>query len=268
MASTANPDDLAEFDSLLATMRQLRDPQGGCPWDLQQTHASLRPTLLEETYETLDALDSGDPAAMAEELGDLLLQVVFHAQIGADERTFTIQDVVRRVNEKLQRRHPHVFGDAQADSAEEVKAQWEVIKAEERQAAGQGERSALSGVPKAMPALAYAQAVQSRAARVGLDGEHPNGMLARAQQGLQRLQDASSQEQREQELGELLFAVVGAARSMGLEAEDALRGVSSRFSERFAHAEKLSRERGVPLNALPAPDREALWPQAGRALHP
>lgn len=261
MVSTATPDDLAEFDSLLATMRQLRDPQGGCPWDLQQTHASLRPTLLEETYETLDALDSGEPTGMAEELGDLLLQVVFHAQIGADEGTFTIRDVVRRVNEKLRRRHPHVFGSAQAATAEEVKTQWEVIKAEERRAVGQGERSALSGVPKAMPALAYAQAVQSRAVRVGLEGEHLDGMLARAQRGLRALQDSPSQEQRERELGELLFAVVGAARAMGLEAEDALRGVGSRFSERFARVEELSRQQGVSIDALPARAREALWDQ-------
>ena len=261
MAPPSTPDDLADFGSLLATMRRLRHPQGGCPWDLQQTHASLRPTLLEETYEALDALDSGDPSAMAEELGDLLLQVVFHAQIGTDEGTFTIRDVVRRVNEKLRRRHPHVFGEALAATAEEVKAQWEEIKAEERRADGQGERSALSGVPKAMPALAYAHAVQSRAARVGLEGDDLDGMLARAGRALRSLQESPSQERRERELGELLFAVVDAARGMGLEAEDALRGVSSQFSERFARMEELSRERGVSLAALPAPDRAALWPQ-------
>jgi len=155
------------FDELLATMRSLRDPESGCPWDLQQTHASLRDSLLEETYELLDALGGSDEAGLVEELGDLLLHVVFHAQIGADEGAFTIDDVITRVNAKLVRRHPHVFADASARTPEEVKGQWEQVKAQERAAQGRAEASMLDGVSTAMPALAYAEAVLGRARQAG-----------------------------------------------------------------------------------------------------
>ena len=225
------------FSELLATMARLRRPKDGCPWDLEQTHASLRHTLLEESYEALEALDSADPTAMAEELGDLLIQVVFNAQIGSDEGTFTIREVVRTATEKLRRRHPHVFGDVKVATADEVKRQWDAIKAEERQAKGQRERSPLDGVPKTMPALAYAQAVQSRAARAGLDGQGPVSTPQMMAEELARLK-ASAPDRREEGLGDLLFSLVGAAREMGVEAEEALRRAKGRFYRWAAHTDE------------------------------
>lgn len=225
------------FSELLATMARLRRPKDGCPWDLEQTHASLRHTLLEESYEALEALDSADPTAMAEELGDLLIQVVFNAQIGSDEGIFTIREVVRTATEKLRRRHPHVFGDVKVATADEVKRQWDAIKAEERQAKGQQERSPLDGVPKTMPALAYAQAVQSRAARAGLDGQGPVSTPQMMAEELARLK-ASAPDRREEGLGDLLFSLVGAAREMGVEAEEALRRANGRFYRWAAHTDE------------------------------
>ncbi len=234
MSTSSTAEVADDFSELLAVMARLRRPQDGCPWDLEQTHASLRHALLEESYEALEALDSADPSAMAEELGDLLIQVVFHAQIGSDEGTFTIREVVRTATEKLRRRHPHVFGDVQVATADEVKLQWDEIKARERQAKGQGERSPLDGVPKTMPALAYAQAVQARAARAGLDGRSPASTPPAMAEELARLK-AAAPARREEGLGDLLFSLVGAAREMGVEAEEALRLANGRFYRRAAH---------------------------------
>ena len=200
MTSGPVQQDLGTFDSLVATMRVLRDPKGGCPWDIEQTHRSLRHTLLEETYETLEALDSEEPGHIVEELGDLLLQVVFHAQIGQGNGTFTIQDVIRGINEKLHRRHPHVFGDAHVADSSEVKVQWDQIKAQERQDNGQGEHSALDGVPKSMPALAYAQATQNRASRAGFAWEGDAQVLAKVTEEIEELESAASREEQEREL--------------------------------------------------------------------
>jgi MazG family protein len=222
------------FDDLLSTMARLRNPQGGCPWDLEQTHGSLQHTLLEECYEAMEALASADPADMVEELGDLLIQVVFHAQIGADEGSFTIADVVRGANDKLRRRHPHVFGDAHVDTSDEVKQQWDAIKSDERRAKGQGERSPLDGVPKSMPALAYAQAVQGRVARAGIGPQEPSAPAIADR--MARLEN-SSPGGREREFGELLFAIVDEARREGVEAEEALREANGRFYEWFVGLE-------------------------------
>ena len=240
--------DLGEFDTLLATMRRLRTPGSGCPWDLEQTHGSLRNTLLEESYEALEAIESGQPAQMIEELGDLMFQTVFHAQIGADAGTFAIADVIRHLNEKLIRRHPHVFGDAAASTAKEVIGQWERVKAAERSAKGQAERSMLDGVPKAMPALAYAQAVQERAARAGFEEGAETAALGPST---------------EAELGERLFALVADARRQGLDAEEALRGANRRFHARFSRVEALSRAEGRALAEMMPDERRALWERAG-----
>ncbi len=230
---------LGQLDALLETMRRLRAPVGGCPWDLEQTHASLQHTLLEESYEAMEALETGNVPDMVEELGDLLIQVVFHAQIGADNGTFTIGDVARHANDKLVRRHPHVFGHEEADTPEAVKLKWDQVKAQEREAKGQADRSLLDGVPKTMPALGYAQAVQERAARSGLVREE--GGMDQLGSETQAIAALPTQEQREARLGELLFSLVDASRTWEVEAEDALRGANRRFYERFTQAERASR---------------------------
>ena len=257
MPTTAK--DQPEFATLLATMRTLRDPNGGCPWDLEQTHASLQHTMLEESYEAMEALDSGDTDAMVEELGDLLIQVVFHAQIGADNGTFTMADVVRRANDKLVGRHPHVFGKAHAPTAEDVKRQWDQIKAEERRAQGKERGSTLDGVPRTMPALAYAQAVQSRVVRAGLRWEGDTASE------LADLASTAARERSPQRFGELLFAVVQAAREAAVEAEEALREANLRFYQRFLRAEELARDRGGTLAGLTPNRRVEVWRQAEEA---
>jgi tetrapyrrole methylase family protein / MazG family protein len=259
MADVGRPVTFAE---LVETMRRLRDPNGGCPWDLEQTHASLRDTLLEETYETLEALSSGEPAELVEELGDLLLQVLFHAQIGKDAGTFTLDDVIAFLHEKLVRRHPHVFGDQAAKTASEAVGQWEKLKAAERDAKGQSERSMLAGVPKTMPALAYAQAVQGRAARAGFDWDAPDAILDKVMEELAELRQEASAERREEEFGDLLFAMVGTAQRMGVEAEVALRGANERFARRFGDVERQLREQGKTLAEMPEAEKLALWEQA------
>lgn len=254
------------FETLLATMRQLRNPDGGCPWDLEQTHASLRNTLLEEAYEALEALDSGDAAQMVEELGDVLFQVVFHAQIGADGGTFAIGDVVEGLTNKLVSRHPHVFGDATAATAGEVVGQWERLKAAERAAKGEGERSMLDGVPRSMPALAYTQAVAERAGRAGFDFASDDAALDKLTEELAELREAPSAEAREAELGDVLFmAVVNAAR-MGIDAEAALRGANQRFHRRFGHVETQARERGTAIAELDDAAKAELWNDAKTAM--
>jgi len=262
MTSGPVQQDLGAFDSLLATMRVLRDSKDGCPWDIEQTHRSLRHTLLEETYETLEALDSEEPGHMVEELGDLLIQVVFHAQIGQDNGTFTIQDVIRGINEKLLRRHPHIFGDAHVADSSEVKVQWDQIKAQERQGNGQGDRSALDGVPKSMPALAYAQAIQGRASRAGFAWEDDAQVLAKVAEEVEELKSAASHEEQERELGDLLLSVVNAASRMGVEAEEALRGANNRFYRRYVHMERSSKEQGLQMDKLPLESKLHLWREA------
>jgi len=262
----ANADrDRSLFDGLLATMRRLRAPEEGCPWDLEQTHGSLRNSLLEEAYEALEAIDANEPEQMVEELGDVLLQVVFHAQIGADAGRFTIDDVVQRLTDKLVSRHPHVFGDEVAGSAGEVLGQWERIKAQERAARGHGERSMLDGVPKSMPALAYAQAVAARAGRAGFDFESDAAALAKLSEEIAELRDAESAALREAEMGDVLFmAAVNAAR-MGIDAEAALRGSNDRFARRFRHLEGAVRQGGTALVELGTDAKRMLWEEAKRA---
>ncbi|MEX2430831.1 MAG: nucleoside triphosphate pyrophosphohydrolase, partial [Dehalococcoidia bacterium] len=250
------------FAELVETMRRLRDPQGGCPWDLQQTHESLRDTLLEESYETLEALVSGNTSDLVEELGDLLLQVLFHARIGEDDGRFTLADIIAHLNEKLVRRHPHVFGDQAASTAAEAIGQWEKLKAAERESKGQGERSMLAGVPKTMPALAYAQAVQGRAVRAGFDWDAPDAVLDKVAEELAELREETAAARREEEFGDLLFAMVGAAHRMGVQTEEALRGANARFSQRFGRVEAAVRRQGIRLADLPEAEKLALWAQA------
>lgn len=253
------------FDALLETMRRLRDPDTGCPWDLEQTHASLRGSLLEETYEALDAMDSGERTALVEELGDILLHVIFHAQIGTDEGTFTMDDVAAQLNEKLVRRHPHVFENASASTPTEVTGQWERLKAEERSKKGEADRSMLSGVSRAMPALAYALSVLSRARRAGFDWDDPDAVFDKVAEETAELRATETPMRREEEFGDLLLALVGAAHRMDIDPEQALRGANDRFTSRFQRVEEAARRDGHTLAEMPTDDKLALWEQAKSA---
>jgi MazG family protein len=213
---------------LVATEARLRGPDG-CPWDKEQTHASLARHLVEEAYEVLDAIEEGGPDHLREELGDLLLQVVFHAQLAEDAGQFDVDAVARTITEKLVRRHPHVFGDARVGSAGEVLRNWETIKREQ-----EGRTDPLAGIPPALPALQLAAKLQRRVAEAGLAGPDHEGALAAVRQALEEADAALAPEQREQALGELLFAVVALARERGVEPEAALRRTARRFRARHA----------------------------------
>jgi tetrapyrrole methylase family protein/MazG family protein len=228
-------DDTRSFEGLRRVVEQLRNPDGGCPWDLEQTHETLKRYLLEEAYEALDALDAGDPHKLAEELGDLMMQVLLHAQVAEDGEEFVIEDVLHEITSKLIRRHPHVFGDLEVAGSAEVLRNWETLKKAERGA----EDSLLDHVPKAMSALAQAQSLQSRASKAGL-GPTPVSAdaLTRALRDLSSATDVATAEK----LGELLFGVVSLARANNLDAEEALRMAIGRFRERVDDAERDARE--------------------------
>ncbi len=247
---------------LVDLMARLRGPQG-CPWDREQTHASLVPYLIEETHEVVDAIEQGHFASLKEELGDLLLQVVFHAQIASEQGGFTIEDVFSGCADKLERRHPHVFTPTsdRPTTAQEVAARWETIKQEERGAAVGP--SLLDRVPRGLPALATAHRVQSRAARVGFDWTRRDDVLLKLAEELGELQEALRGADRgrvRDELGDLLFTVVNLARLLKIDAESALRGTVSRFSARFAHMERAAGDKSLQGLSSEALDR--LWEAA------
>jgi len=249
--------------ALLEVVAHLRAPDG-CPWDREQTHLSLRQYLLEETYEVLAALDAEDPTALCEELGDLLLQIVLHAQVALEEGEFKWPDVLHHIVAKLRRRHPHVFGAVQVSGAAEVLVNWDRIKREEqREAPATEAHSLLANVPAALPALARAQAIQERAARVGFDWRDVAGVIAKVREEITELQGAAAEE-RFAELGDLLFALVNLARWLGLDAEAALRAATARFAARFQEMERLAAARGVELGDLSLAAQDALWEEAKR----
>ncbi len=256
-------DDLESFDTFLAIVARLRGP-GGCPWDREQTHASLRKYLLEECYEALEAIDAGPGATarLAEELGDVLLQVGLHAQIGSDDGQFSIRDVLRNINAKLLRRHPHVFGDAQASHPAEVEAIWQKLK----QSEGHDQESVLEGVPKSMPALAASQEIQGRAARMGFDWPDMGGVLDKVREELDEFRQARSPEELEHELGDILAALVNVGRKLNIDSEGALRKGNERFRQRFGHMEQAARRQGRGLEELPLDEQESLWQQAKSEL--
>lgn len=278
-----------DFADLVATMARLRAP-GGCPWDRAQTPSSLRPFLLEEAYETLDAIDSGDPGRLKEELGDLLLQVVFHAQMAAEAGTFTIDDVVAGLVEKLIRRHPHVFGDAAAATPDAVVTRWEAVKEAERAdvraaresatgaAASEGaaitreaigeDFGALAGLTRTLPALMLAQQMQVRAARAGFTAAGGGGAedgLAGVRRALDDLAARRGTAPQEEAVGDFLFAAAGAARGLGVDAELALRAACERFRARFGRLEALARSRGKSLADCAPGDLASLWREARAA---
>ena len=264
------------FERLVKLQARLRAPNG-CPWDVEQTHLTLRTYLIEEAYEVLEALESGDDAKFAEELGDLLLQVVFHAQIATEERRFTAADVVREIHQKMVRRHPHVFGEKRAKNASEVLKNWEQIKAEERRAkspeqgiaaAGESENtpaSLLDGIPHTLPAVMQGFQLTRRASRIGFDWENVEGVIEKLHEELGELREAQSvqsHEQVEDEIGDVLFAAVNLARFLRVDPEIALKRTNAKFVSRFREMERVARVSGRALADVSRAAMESLWDQA------
>lgn len=249
------------FYGLTHIIARLRGP-GGCPWDREQTHGSIKRHLLEEAYEAMEALDTGDAAELEEELGDVLLQVSLHSEIGYSDSDFDIGDVIGTLNTKLVRRHPHVFGEAQADSAAQVLANWQEIKKNEREARGEAEHSALDGVPAALPALARAQSVSQRAAKTGFDWSSAEEVWLKVDEELREVSSATGPDERLEELGDLLFVLVNWARFHHIEAEEALRLATVKFERRFRALERMARDRHADLRKLSAQELDLLWNEA------
>ncbi|MCX7682439.1 MAG: nucleoside triphosphate pyrophosphohydrolase [Anaerolineae bacterium] len=245
------------FESFQDTVAHLRAPNG-CPWDREQTHESLRGSLLEEAYETLAAIDAGDLRALQEELGDLLLQVLIQTQIATEAGEFKMIDVIAGIDAKLKYRHPHVWGTRHVNNAQEVLQHWERLKRAEKGDA----RSVLDGIPAALPALQQADVYSRRAARVGFDWSSPDGVADKVREEMEELERAADMEEREAELGDLLFAIVNWARWLGLDAETALRKANARFARRFRTMERMAQQQGVDMSALTMEELESLWQKA------
>ena len=254
------------FARLVEIMATLRSPTG-CPWDREQTPDSLKPYLVEETYEVLDALEAKDLPAFKEELGDLLLQIVFHSQLMAEAGVFTIEDVAQAITDKLVRRHPHVFGDVKVQDANEVVQNWVKIKAKEK--AGKADRSVLAGVPQGAPALIQAQRLGEKASQVGFDWTSAADVFQKVEEETRELAatlTTQSPEQQEHELGDLLFAITNLARHLNLDAETALRKAGKRFSARFRYIETKLEDNGEDIHQTSPARLETLWEEAKRAL--
>ena len=260
-----------EMQSLVETIWRLRQPDG-CPWDRKQTHESIGMNMIEEAYEALDCIEAGDEAHLREELGDVLMQVVLHAQIAADAGAFTMADVARDINDKLIRRHPHVFGERSADSADEVLAIWDSVKlaekgAKDADAAEAGERpeGLLEGVPRSLPALMEAQKVSRKAASAGFEWETVADVWDKvAEERAEFEAEATGTAERELEFGDLLFALVNVARKEGIDAESALRASTAKFRERWAAMENAAYEGGVSLESLTTEQLNSLWDEVKR----
>lgn len=252
---------------LIEIMAALRTPVTGCAWDLEQDFSTIAPYTLEEAYEVADAIDRGDLDDLRDELGDLLLQVVFHARMAEELGDFSFGDVVEAITTKMIRRHPHVFAEADAATAGAVKRQWEDIKADERQErkALTGPESALDGVPNALPALMRAEKIQKRAARVGFDWRDATEVLAKVEEELGEVRAATTPADRKEEIGDLLFAVVNLARHAEIDAETALRDATSKFERRFHGVERLCRERGLDVATAGLTTLETLWQETKAA---
>ena len=265
------------FEKLVAVQARLRAPNG-CPWDREQTHQSLRTYLIEEAYEVLEALESGNDAKFAEEMGDLLLQIVFHSQIAREEGRFTVGEVIREIHDKMIRRHPHVFGETHAKDSAEVLRNWEAIKAEERRATGEkgnstdgiptpGETSLLDGVSRALPATLEGFQLTRKASRIGFDWEDSGGVFEKIQEEAEELKRALGEQDHpkmEEELGDLLFAAVNLSRFLKIDPEIALKKANAKFSRRFRAMERMARKNGREFKDLPREEMEAFWEAAKR----
>lgn len=249
------------FEAFQEVIAHLRAPDG-CPWDRQQTHQTLRSYLLEEAYEVISALDADDPAAMQEELGDLLLQIVLHAQIGSEYGEFSMVDILRGIHTKIVRRHPHVFGDLALQDVKGVLQNWEKLKEAERAENGNLKTSLLDGVALALPALVQAYEYQDRAARVGFEWHELEGVYEKVAEEIGEVRAAATQAERAAEIGDLLFSVVNLARWLKVDAESALREANQRFRQRFAQIEAGARAQGRSVADLSLDEMESLWQNA------
>ncbi len=265
------------FEKLVAVQARLRAPNG-CPWDREQTHQSLRTYLIEEAYEVVEALESGNDAKFAEEMGDLLLQIVFHSQIAREEGRFTVAEVIREIHDKMIRRHPHVFGKTHAKDSAEVLRNWEQIKAEERRSSNKGESGAGEGVPKetslldgvsrGLPATLEGYQLTRKASRIGFDWEEAGGVFEKLLEETEELKKASREKDHrkmEEEVGDLLFAAVNLSRFLKVDPEIALKKANAKFSRRFREMERLARASGREFKDLPREEMEAFWDSTKRA---
>ena len=262
-----NPETAGEkFQQLVAIMARLRG-EGGCPWDREQTFDSIKPFTLEETYEVLDAIDHRDWAELTQELGDFILQAVFYAQMASEQKLFRIEDALDAINEKLVRRHPHVFGAESAASADEVLSIWGRVKSAEPKADRKKDAGLLGGVPRALPALVEAQQIASRAAKVGFDWENAEQVLDKLHEELAEFAVArrnAAQDELEDELGDMLFVLVNLARFVKVDPEQALRRTNAKFRKRFGYLEAKLREQGRQWKDANIEEMEALWQEAKR----
>lgn len=251
------------FQRFVELIARLRAP-GGCPWDREQTHRSLKPMTIEEAYEVLAAIDQGDDGELAGELGDLLLQVVFHAQIATDESRFTVEDVIARVHDKMVRRHPHVFGDDTASTPGEVLRNWEALKQAERAQRGESAppESMLDSVLRNLPAVMEALQMTTKVARVGFDWPDSKAVLDKVEEELAELKAAPAAREAEEEIGDLLFAIVNLARHLDVDPESALKAANRKFRRRFAHVEARLRETGRQPADSTLAEMDALWEEA------
>lgn len=258
-----NPED--GFEALIAVMARLRDRESGCPWDLEQTPKTIKRHVIEEAYEVVEAIDSGKPEKLREELGDLLLQVVFHAQLASEDGLFDIHDVSRGIVEKLIRRHPHVFGDTEVSNTDQVLSNWEKIK---RGEPGYEDRtSILDGIPADLPALMRALEVSKRVVKVGFEWPSVDQVLDKVEEEIGELRAevaAHDAERMADELGDLLFTIVNVARQLKVDPEDALRRMTARFAERFRHIEDHAQASGQPIEDMSLAEMEAVWQEAKR----
>jgi ATP diphosphatase len=275
-------DSSSAIARLLKVMERLRDPQNGCPWDREQTFATIAPYTIEEAYEVADAIERNDATDLRDELGDLLFQVVFHARMAQERGWFDFNDVAAAIHDKLVRRHPHVFADVVFDSTDQQTSNWEEHKARERSDAaarrGEADHSVLNDVPKALPALLRGAKLGKRAARVGFDWPNASGVRDKLNEELGELDAEIARQARTpaaqthakvaEELGDALFTLVNLGRHLQVDAEDALRAANRKFEARFRHMESLARHRGLELNALSPAQWEALWAEAKGAAGP
>jgi len=248
------PKELGIFDSLVEIIEKLRSPDG-CPWDREQTHSSLRDSFLQECYEVLEAIDAAEPAMLREELGDLMLHIVMQARIATEEGEFSIRDVIKDINEKIIRRHPHVFGEQEVAGTEEIIHNWEALKKKEKG----DDVSILESIPRQMPSLGYSQEIQHRVAQVGFDWEEDEGVIEKLAEEVSEFKRAESAEERQQEFGDMLFTLANLARRQGIDLESALREANRKFYRRFTRMEQLCYQRGVNIADLSFDEQNDLW---------
>jgi MazG family protein len=249
---------MKEFQDLVDIIAQLREPLSGCPWDIKQTSQSLVPNFIEELYEAVEAIEDGDETGLMEELGDLMLHIVFQAQIATEEQRFDITDVLRAINDKLVRRHPHVFGQLEVNDADNVKMNWERLKKSEKK----DRKSVLEGIPRALPALIHAQRSQEKAASVGFDWPNLKPVLAKLDEERKELDEALASEdhlQIKEELGDMLFTLVNLARKLHIDAESALKETSRKFHKRFNFIEEHYQKNGDDIHEANLEELDLLW---------